>query len=295
MTTDRGLTLRDAVARGADFLKRKGITSARLDAELLVGAATGMDRLQIYMNMDKPLTPGETEAARKLVMRRGTREPVAYILGHKEFRSRDFRVGPGVLVPRPETELLVEYAKEELALRFPGVTGGFRILELGIGSGVIGISTALELPGTCVTATEILPAAAEIARENVARHGVADRVHVLEQADLRGIEGRFHALLSNPPYIREGDAGMLEPEIANFEPREALFSGEDGAGVIRTIVAQAPPVLEANGFVMLEIGAGMASLVREICGESGLCFERTLLDYAGIERFVLLSKRSGVQ
>jgi release factor glutamine methyltransferase len=292
MSDSKVFTVREVVARAAEFFKRKEISSARLDAELLVGAALGMDRLQVYLNMDRPLSEAERDKARELVMRRSAREPVAYILGKREFRSREFQVSPAVLIPRPETEMLVDIACKQLAARFPSCAGNYRLLEFGIGSGAIAVSLALELPGTLVTATEVSSDAAAVALQNAHRHGVADRVHVKVQGDFTGIAGPFHAIVSNPPYIATADAAALAPEIAQHEPKQALFAGEDGGDAIRFLVANAQPLLHRGGFLLMEIGQGQVPLATQAAEASGLAFDSALRDYAGVERFVLLSMRS---
>ncbi|MBX7244449.1 MAG: peptide chain release factor N(5)-glutamine methyltransferase [Candidatus Sumerlaeaceae bacterium] len=287
---DKLLTVRECIARSAHYLREKGVGTARLDAELLVGTSTGMDRLQLYLNMDRPLDTGERDRARDLLRRRAAREPMAYILGHREFRSREFEVSPAVLIPRPETELLVDYTIEHLIARFPDANGAYRILELGAGSGAICVSLAAELPGFHIVATEISGAAAEVARRNAARHGVTDRIDFRVQGDFAGIEGPFHAVVSNPPYVSNADAREMEPEVRDHEPHAALFSGNDGLDAIRFLLGSAGTFLVPDGFLIIECGFGQAPTISELARASGWLQNRVYKDYAGIERFVLLEK-----
>ncbi|MCX7719171.1 MAG: peptide chain release factor N(5)-glutamine methyltransferase [Candidatus Sumerlaeaceae bacterium] len=290
MTHQSVFTIREAVARGTDFLKARGIETARLDAELLVGAAVNLDRLGLYLDMDRPLTDSERAAARELLRRRGAREPVAYILGRREFRSRDFEVTRDTLIPRPETEELVDIALAQLDRRFPGSASRFRLLDIGTGTGVIAISLALELPAAVVVATERSAAAAGVARRNAAAHGVNHRVDIRVQDGLAGLEPPFHAIVSNPPYIRDDEYAGLMPEVRDFEPREALTAGADGLDVVRMILAGAPPLLVPDGFTLLEIGCGQGKAVAQIAAEAGFHEAQIVQDFAGLDRYALLAR-----
>ncbi len=271
--------------RAAQFLAAKGSQSPRLDAELLVGHALGMTRLQLYLDRDRPLNDDELARARELVRRRAAHEPVAYITGKKEFFGYEFIVTPAVLVPRPETELLVEHAVAELDRRF-GEQETLRVLEFGTGSGAIAVTLALLQPNLRIVATEISAEAAEVARENASRHNVADRVDIRVQSDFSGIEGPFHAVVSNPPYVAEKDAATLPPDVLNYEPHAALFAGPDGMKWITWLFAVTPPLLHPGGFLAMEIGQGMAEQVGAAARAHGWTVEAVLRDYADIERIV---------
>jgi release factor glutamine methyltransferase len=290
MTQREAFTIRHAVARGTEFLRAKGIESARLDAELLIGAALNLDRLGLYLDMDRPLTDSERATARELLRRRATREPVAYILGRREFRSRDFEVTRDTLIPRPETEELVDIALAQLDRRFAGEASRYRLLEVGAGSGVIGVCLALELPAAHVVATEICAAAADVARRNAATHGVSPRVDIRVQADLSGLQPPFHAVVSNPPYIRDDEFSNLMPDVRDFEPRQALTAGPDGLEVIRMILAGAPVLLEPGGFVLLEIGCGQGPDIEPLAAAAGFGDTTILKDYAGLDRYALIAR-----
>lgn len=287
------LTVREAIAKGAEFLRNKGVDSARLDAELLVGEATGMNRLQLYLNLDRPLNEPERDRARELLRRRGLREPVAYILGKREFRSREFQVSPAVLIPRPETELLVEQAEQELSKRFAQAEGQYRLLELGAGSGAICVSLAADLANAHIIATEISPQAAEVARQNAQHYGVESRIDLRVQNDFRGITGPFHAIVSNPPYVPEADRPTLSPEVGKYEPAQALFAPDEGTAVLRQLLRQAPGLLLPEGFLLCEIGFGQSARLRTIAEEESMQVEAFLPDYAGIERMMLAVPRKG--
>ncbi len=281
------MTLGEVVARTTEFFKGRDIATARLDAELLVGEAVGMDRLHVYLNFDRPMAEPELERARAMVRRRGMREPVAYILGRREFRSLDFEVTPAVLIPRPETELLVEHAKAELEGRFPGAKGAWRVLEFGAGSGAVCVSLAAETPLARVVATEVCPDALAVARRNAERHGVSDRVEFRNQSDFAAIAGPFHAVLANPPYIDPADRAILPPDVAGHEPDTALFAADGGFACMRQILRDAPALVDPRGFVLMEIGMGMETRAGEIGAGFGWTLEKVIPDYAGIGRFTL--------
>jgi len=282
---ERRLTIAEVVARTTQYLASKGSESPRLDAELLVGHALGLTRLQLYLDRDRPLTDEELARARELVRRRAAHEPVAYIVGKKEFYGRDFLVTPAVLIPRPETELLVEHVAEQLLARFPEEP--VRVLDFGVGSGAIAVTLALLRENLTVVATEISEQAVEVARTNAQRHGVADRVEIRHQADFGGIEGDFHAVVSNPPYIGENEAETLPPDVVQYEPHTALFAGPDGMRWIEWLLAESRRYVRPDGgFLALEIGAGMTARVRDAAARHGWLVEAVVPDFAGIDRVV---------
>lgn len=283
------MTLGEVVARTTDFFRAKGIDTPRLDAELLLGEVLGMDRLQVYLNFDRPLSGEETARARELVRRRAGHEPVAYILGRREFMSRSFEVTPAVLIPRPETELLVEAALAALRETFVG-DGELRVLEFGVGSGAVAVSLAAEEARVQVVATEISPAAAEVARRNAQTHGVADRVDVRVQSDFAGVAGPFHALVANPPYVDPAERETMMSDVVNHEPHEALFADNEGYAAIEQVLAAAPAMLIAGGSVIMEVGAGQMNRTKEIATAAGLGGLRVTKDYAGIERILVARK-----
>ena len=210
------LSIRGALLWGAQVLLQAGLENSRLDAEVLLRHVLDLEKEQLYMNGDAPISAGQEGKFRELVLRRSRREPVAYITGRKEFWSLDFFVSSAVLIPRPETELLVE-----LVLQYVGrLAGGrpVRVLDIGTGSGAISVCLARELPAAQIVALDISPVALDVARVNAERHGVADRIRFLT-GDLFsvGLE-TFDLIVSNPPYIRSGELPWLAPEIREWEP-----------------------------------------------------------------------------
>ena len=267
----------------AKFLAGRGIASARLDAELLLAFVLGTDRVGVYLRFDRPLGRAEVDDYRAMIKRRGDGEPVAHLTGTREFWSRPFAISPDVLVPRPETELVVERA---LAL-VPTRERALRVLDLGTGSGAIAVALATELPGADVTAVDVSEAAAAIAERNVAAAGLANRVRVVVSDWTAALASgdRFDLVVGNPPYIPSDDIAALSPEVRR-EPRVALDGGADGLDAYRRIVPEAARVLAAGGAVVLEVGAGQAPSVAELLAAHGFTGVARHADLAGIERVV---------
>lgn len=265
-----------------DFAQR-GIESARLDAEVLAAHALGITRVGLYLDLDRPLVPAELDAMRALVVRRRTREPVAYIVGAKEHYGRPFLVTRDVLVPRPETELLIERSLVRLPERTDGVAP--RVLDLCTGSGIVAIGIAKEREDARVDATDVSPAALGVARQNAAKHGVVERV-AFHEVDLWPLDGaRWDVVVANPPYIARDETAELAPELAH-EPELALFADEKGLAVIRRIVVGARDRLTPAGVLLIEIGRGQGEAVRAMCMEHGFGSAELQKDLAGIERVV---------
>jgi len=249
--------------QGVRRLLGAGIDSARLDAELLLGCALGMSREELMVAATRKVSVAESDRYEDLLRRRLNREPLAYITGQQEFWSLGFLVSGDVLVPRPETETLVERALKHLAAINNHEAP--RILELGTGSGAIAVALASELPQAEIVATEIAPAALAIARRNASRNGVSNAIRFL-QGDLftaldQELEKDFDLILSNPPYIPRGEIAHLGAEVSRWEPRAALDGGVDGLDFYRRIIEEAPSYLRPGGAVAVEIGAAIGSLV----------------------------------
>ncbi|MFW6085835.1 MAG: peptide chain release factor N(5)-glutamine methyltransferase [Myxococcota bacterium] len=263
-----------------DFTER-GIDTPRLDGELLVAHALGLDRVGLYLDLDRPLEGSELAAIRALVKRRREREPVAYILGRRDFYGRSFEVDPAVLVPRPDTETLVERALAHL-------DGEARVLDLCTGSGIVAIVLAAERPAIHVDGTDLSEAALEVARRNAERHGVGERTAWF-QGDLFGAvpAGRtYDVITANPPYVSEADYGALQPEITRWEPGMALTAGPEGLDVIRRIAREAGAYLVPGGHLCVEVGQGQADAVASLFVQAGLEHVATHPDLAGIPRVV---------
>jgi release factor glutamine methyltransferase len=272
-------TVAEALGAATDALRAAGVEQPRLDAELLLAEATGRERVRLAAEPEAAVPPEAGRVFGAMVRRRLRREPVAYILGRKAFRHLELQVDRRVLVPRPETELLVEIALE---LR-PD-----RMLEVGTGSGAVALAVASELPGAEVTATDISPEAIQVARANAARLGLAERVRLLT-GSLPDAE-RFDLLLANLPYVAETEWRGLAPEIRDWEPPEALLAGPDGLDAIRGLVSalvRADKQVSVADGVALEVGAGQAATVVELLRDAGFATAEARTDLAGIERAVL--------
>jgi release factor glutamine methyltransferase len=268
----------DALGAAVDALTAAGVDSPRLDAELLLAAAAGTERERLIAAPEAPLAPAAGRSFGTMVRRRLRREPVAYIVGRRWFRRIELEVDRRVLIPRPETELLVEVALE-LAPQ--------QALDVGTGSGAVALALADELPSVEVTASDSSPAALEVARANAERLGLAGRVEFVDSALPES--GPFDLLLANLPYVAEGDWGRLAPEIRDWEPREALLAGADGLEAIRGLLAvvadrEAAPLAEA---IALEVGAGQAPAVAGLLAGAGYPRTEARTDLAGIERVVV--------
>jgi release factor glutamine methyltransferase len=276
---------REALIASTDALRAAGIDEPRLDAELLLAEATGWDRARLAADPEAEIPPAAARRFGEMVRRRLRREPVAYILGRKGFRHLELAVDPRVLIPRPETELLVELALELQ----PG-----SVLDVGTGSGAIALAVAAELPGCAVTATDTSAVALEVARANAERLRLVDRVRFLEGSLPPGED--FDLVLANLPYVAERDWNSLEPEVTEWEPREALLAGSDGLDAIRGLLSGRVRVLSryprqntnsASSVFALEVGEGQAASVGEMLREAGFSGIEVRADLAGIERVVI--------
>jgi release factor glutamine methyltransferase len=263
--------IREALTSATDALRAAGVEDPRLDAEVMLAAATGQGRAALVADPGASLAPAASRLFGEMVRRRLRREPVAYIVGRKGFRNIEVEVDRRVLIPRPETELLVEIALE----RAPAT-----LLDIGTGSGAIALAAATELSDCEVTATDTSGEALAVARANAHRLGLEDRVRFV--AGTLPPEEDFELILANLPYVAAGDWPTLQPEVRDWEPREALLSGADGLDAIRALV----PRVEV-GTLALELGEGQAPAVRELLSESGFGAIETRRDLAGIERVVL--------
>jgi release factor glutamine methyltransferase len=294
------LLLKDVLQKTTLFFREKGIETARLDAELLIAAALNWERMKIYLNYEYPMNDSELALCREHVRRRASGEPVAYILGKRDFYKHSFKVSNAVLIPRPETEHVVEDAVVWLRSQLPA-TGEqpanalpLKVVDFGTGSGCIGLSILAEIPECQLVAIDISSGALEIANENAVKIGVSERVHFIE-ADVGQLEianvtsalgGLADAVVANPPYISVDDP-MIEANVKLFEPTQALFSGEHGLVHLRSWCAKAGDLLRPKGWIMFEIGNQQGAAARQIFEDS--CQFRDIeivKDLSGRERFV---------
>lgn len=260
------------------YLAEKGVENARLEAEWLLSVATGLDRVGLYVNYEKPLTDAELAGYREMVSRRARREPLQYILGTQDFCGLDFEVAPGVLIPRHDTEVLVE----EAIRRAPAAAS---VLDIGVGSGCIAIALAKALPAATVWGVDRSPDALALARRNAQRHGVS--VTLVEGSLFEPCsDRRFDLIVSNPPYIPTADLAGLQPEVRDYEPVAALDGGPDGLDLYRLVIPTAPEHLNPGGWLMVEIGIGQAPDVKQLFEAAGFTDLFTARDPQEIERVV---------
>lgn len=281
----RPVTVAESVRRGAERLAARGVRSPRLDAELLLAAALGVDRSRVWIDGARPLDGDGCERYEQAVRRREAREPLQRIRGTQEFYSRPFDVGRLVLIPRPETEIVVEAALAAVAhVKAP------RIVDLGTGSGAIAITLALEVPAATVVATDVSEAAVAATRANAGLLGVADRVEVRRGDWADPCTGeRFDLVVSNPPYVRRDEIAALEPEVRDFEPRIALDGGADGLDAYRRLAATADSILDPNGALVVEIGYQQRTSVVSLFTERSFALRAIRTDLAGIERVLVFA------
>jgi release factor glutamine methyltransferase len=274
----------EALAQAITHLRNKGVESPRLDAELLVAHVLGANRAMVLAWPDRRLTPKQLTLYRELTARRAAREPLAYIVGRREFFGLDFAVDARVLIPRPETELLVERALE-LAQRWPAP----RIADVGAGSGAIAVSLAVHLPQATVYALDESAEALALVADNARRHSVAGRVHCLVGDLLAPLCGPVDLIAANLPYVTTGEWQELAPEIRDHEPRAALDGGPDGLAFTRRLLATAVPHLRPGGAILVEIGASQGAAAIAL---ANVHFPRAEVqlqqDYAGLDRLVVL-------
>jgi release factor glutamine methyltransferase len=272
--------------RAASFLAARGVENARLEAEVLLADVLGFERARLFAEPGRALGDGERRAFEALLGRRGRREPLQHVRGRQEFFSRNFFVDGRVLVPRPETEIVVETVLRA-ARALPSAT----ILDLGCGSGAVALTFALELPRASVFASDVSPAAVAVTRENARRLGVTGRVEVRCGDLFRPYEGRrFDFVVSNPPYVSSGDLERLAPEVRDHEPRLALDGGRDGLDFYRRLAAEADGMLAAEGALVVEIGEGQGAAVAATFSAAGLRVEATERDLSGIERVLTVRR-----
>jgi release factor glutamine methyltransferase len=263
--------LRDALTGAVEELETAGVDTPRLDAELMLASVLGTDRAALHADPQRTLEPEAARSFADMVARRVRREPVAYILGRAHFRELEVAVDHRVLIPRPETELLVELAGD-----------GQRVLDVGTGCGAVALAIAQERKNVRVTGIDSSPDAIDVARTNAGRTGLEAEFMI---ADLI-VGGPYDLIVSNPPYVRDSEWGSLAPEITLYEPEDALLGGPDGLDVIRRLVPAAAEVLSRGGTLGIEVGQGQSKAVEALFERSGLRVVETERDLAGIPRVV---------
>jgi release factor glutamine methyltransferase len=285
------MTVRDILNESTKALEAADIPSARLDAEVLLSFCLGCDRLEFYKNPVMTISETQLNAFRNLIARRLQWEPVAYITGRKEFWSFTLEVNSSVLIPRPDTEIIIEEALD-VYRNFTSLP--VRILDIGTGSGAIVIALAKEIPGAKVVATDISIAALSLAQKNAATLGLKEKIDFRQGNLFEPVDGLFDIIVSNPPYIAAKDYEELPVSVKAFEPREALFAGESGLGFYEKLIYQAAGFLQKNGWLLLEIGAKQEAGIRGIIKGSGFYDSIEMRrDYAGLPRVIKARRKVG--
>jgi len=276
-------TVLDILQKTTDFFSGKGVESARLNAELIVGHALGLKRMQLYLQFERLLTEPELERIRPLVRRRGQREPLAYVLGTAEFCGLTLKADRRALVPRPETERLVELLQERC------VPAPARVLDLGTGTGCIALALASAWPGAEVVAVDASEEALALARENGESTGLAARVRWLKSDWFSGlpVDERFDLIVSNPPYLTAEETAAAEPEVRTYEPASALTAAEAGMADLRKIIAGAPRFLAPGGWLAMETGIAQHAALLADLARAGLHDGESVKDLADRDRFVV--------
>ena len=278
------MIVHEILNESAKALEAVGIPSARLDAEVLLAFCLSCDRLEFFKNPEMQLSLTQQAAFQKLIDRRLRWEPVAYITGRKNFWTFTLEVNKDVLIPRPDTEVIVE---EVLDIAKKSEVAGIKILDIGTGSGAIAIAVASEIPHASVMATDISPAALEVARRNAESLGLQNRIDFRQGDLLEPVEGVFDIIASNPPYIGAVEYKELPEGVRLFEPREALFAGKSGLEFYEKIIYQAADHLKKNGWLLLEIGATQQKDILRIMENSGFYDNIEMRrDYAGLPRVI---------
>lgn len=283
------MTVLEVIQKSSEYLGGKGVESPRLHVELILAQVLQVPRLKLYLNFDRVLTPAELDQARACVKRRGQREPLQHILGSVSFCGLELAVSREVLIPRPETEQVAEQAWERLAGSSQIQTRAPLVLDVGTGSGCLAIAIAVHCPNAQMHAVDLSADALKVAAANAARHGVADRITFFQGNLFAPLPpGTTYSLIvSNPPYLATAAIKALEPEVRDFDPMMALDGGEDGLTFIRRLAAEAPPFLQRDGPMVVELGDGQAWSAREVFENARWCVEAIQSDLAGRERILI--------
>lgn len=276
------------------YFQDKALDTPRLDAELLLAHSLGLKRLDLYLKFDQLLKPEELANFKVLLKRRVAHEPAAYIIGKKEFWSREFEVTRDVLIPRPDTEILIECVLDALKRCRGGVSPPALGFEMGVGSGIIAVTLLAECPELNMTAIDVSEAAIAVAQKNAQRHGVSSRLKMIQKDFLAddafsGIHDTFNFIVSNPPYISTREMAVLPPSVKDFEPHLALDGGEGGLRFYHKVLDLALSRLNTHGFVAVEIGEDQGEAVVQLFREAGFTTQLKK-DYAGLDRVVFASK-----
>jgi len=286
------VTVLELIQRTTEFLKKKEVDSPRLQAELLLAHVLKLPRMQLYLNFERIPTTAEVDAYRELVRRRGLREPLQHILGSVSFCGLELTVNRHVLVPRPETEILAERGWQFLQEQVQLGAQNPLVLDYGTGSGCLAIALAVNCAQTTIHAVEISEQALEVAKQNMVQHRVADRIHLWRGDELSAVPAglRFRLIISNPPYIPSAEISELQPEVRDYDPREALDGGADGLDYYRKLACKGANLLEPEGRLMLELGDDQATAVGALMTEQKWIVEPVVEDYTQRPRIMIARK-----
>lgn len=279
------LTVIDILKRSTEHFQRAGLEKPKVDAEWLLAHGLGCKRLDLFLQFERPLNDAELEPMRAMVRRRAKREPLQYILGETGFHDLQLKVSPGALIPRPETEELVEWLLKTSKASTP-----VRIVDLGTGSGAIALALAQHLTETEVIATDASAEALDLARENAVHCQLSKRVHFSVSNWLDSVDGSFDWIVSNPPYLTESEWDEAEPEVREFEPKSALVAADEGLADLNQILSQALPRLNAGGMLACETGIAQHPRLAELASELGYARWESQPDLSGRDRFFIAWK-----
>lgn len=283
------MTVLEAIQKTADFLAKRGVESARLNAELLLAHQLKLPRMKLYLNFERVLTTAETDGLRELVKRRGNREPLQHIIGSTSFCGCEIAVNRHALVPRPETEQLAELGWKFLSnLNSQPSTA----LDFGTGTGCIAIALAVKCPGAKITALDLSADALALAKQNAETNKVAERIEFLHGDGFAALanKAQFDIIISNPPYIASAEIGTLQPEVRDFDPHAALDGGADGLDFYRRLAKEASAFLKPGGKIMVEFGDGQAEDIKKIFESEKWIVEAVQADYSHRARFLVARK-----
>ena len=280
------LTLLDIIKKTSEFFAAKGVESPRLNAELLIGGTLGLKRMQLYLQFERPLSEEELDRIRPLVRRRAQREPLQYILGSVEFCAMTLKVDKRALIPRPETEGLVEAVAQRLT------AAPQRILDLGTGTGALALALAKAYPESRVTAIDTSADALALAQENAQANGLAERVRCVRSAwfEALGAEETFDVIVSNPPYLTQAEVDEAEPEVRDHEPRSALVAKDDGLADLNSLLEGALGRLSPGSFIALETGITHHPRLQARAHDLGYARTESLKDLSGRDRYLIAWK-----
>lgn len=277
------LTILEIIKRTTDFLEKRGVESPRLNSELIIGHALGLKRMQLYMQFERPLTEAELEKIRPLVKRRSNREPLQYIMGEVEFAGLKLKVDRRALIPRPETEHMLELLAGHVT------SPPASILDLGTGSGAIALALAAKYPAASVTGVDQSPDALALAQENAVRTGLDARVNFIQSDWFAALPAgtKYPLIVANPPYLTDDEVREAQPEVRDHEPIAALTPGKDGISALVRIITEAPRYLGTGGLLVCETGIAQHVQLQELAAKSGYVQTKSLPDLTGRDRVLL--------